>query len=121
MELSPQQLRMVRKAMRAYHSPTQYVGKEEQSTLGEVIVDNRQDTPAEEAVHHDDLSRMLHLLDEIDHRAAEIIKLRFGLDGSQPLTLKEIGQRIGLTRERVRQIEQETLGKLKDSLAENRA
>ena len=45
-------------------------------------------------------------------REAEILKLRFGLEDGQPLTLKEIGEKVGLTRERVRQIENEALQKL---------
>jgi RNA polymerase primary sigma factor len=44
------------------------------------------------------------------------LKLRYGLDGEEPMTLKEIGVRIGLTRERVRQIEHEALAKLKEAM-----
>ena len=51
-----------------------------------------------------------------DERAARILKLRYGLEGEDPLTLKEIGERIGLTRERVRQIESEALAKLGENL-----
>ena len=55
---------------------------------------------------------MLKRIDELDQRAGTIIKLRFGLTGSEPMTLKEIGVVLGLTRERVRQIESETLASL---------
>jgi RNA polymerase primary sigma factor len=51
----------------------------------------------------------MKLLGGIDERAAEILRLRFGLDGREPMTLKEIGEKVGLTRERVRQIERDTL------------
>jgi RNA polymerase primary sigma factor len=51
-------------------------------------------------------------LQELDDRAAKIIRLRFGLGGGEPMTLKEIGAELGLTRERVRQIESETLASL---------
>ena len=56
------------------------------------------------------------LLDTIDEREANILKLRYGLNGEDPLTLKEIGQRIGLTRERVRQLEHQSLRKLRDAM-----
>jgi RNA polymerase primary sigma factor len=49
---------------------------------------------------------------ELEPRAATIIKLRFGLEGGDPMTLKEIGGVLGITRERVRQIESETLASL---------
>ena len=49
-------------------------------------------------------------------RAAKILKLRYGLEGEDPMTLKEIGDRIGLTRERVRQIEHEALAGLRNTM-----
>ena len=61
---------------------------------------------------HDTLKHVLKRVDELDTRASTIIKLRFGLEGGEPMTLKEIGAVLGLTRERVRQIESETLSNL---------
>jgi RNA polymerase primary sigma factor len=73
--------------------------------------------PPDEAVRSlDDLRQLEELLDQIDERAAKILKLRYGLEGQDPMTLKEIGQQIGLTRERVRQIEHEALRKLRDAM-----
>lgn len=70
-------------------------------------------TPEEVVVDGDLLARLGELLQEIDPREAEILRLRYGLENDQdPLTLKEIGKIVGLTRERVRQIEQEALRKL---------
>jgi RNA polymerase primary sigma factor len=61
---------------------------------------------------HDTLRHVLKRIDHLDERAAKIIRLRFGLGGVEPMTLKEIGSVLGLTRERVRQIESETLANL---------
>ena len=56
------------------------------------------------------------LLEKMDQREATVLRMRFGVDDEQPRTLKEIGESLGLTRERVRQIETEALGKLRVSL-----
>ena len=56
------------------------------------------------------------MLDSLEDREAKIIRLRFGLDGDSPLTLEEVGQEIGLTRERVRQIQVEALRRLREIL-----
>jgi RNA polymerase primary sigma factor len=58
------------------------------------------------------------LLTDLDDREATILRLRYGLDENEPLTLKEIGAKIGLTRERIRQIEGEALQKLHKILSE---
>ena len=66
--------------------------------------------------NEDELATIKKLLDQIDEREAEILRLRFGLNRDEPMTLKDIGKCVGLTRERVRQIEKETLDKLNQIL-----
>lgn len=69
--------------------------------------------PDEETLNSDLVERLEELLEAMDEREATILRLRYGLDeGSEPMTLKEIGKVVGLTRERVRQIEQQALKKL---------
>ena len=88
-------------------------------TLGDVVADTHNPTPDEEVHGADEIRQLVHLLEKIDQRASKILKLRYGLEGEDPMTLKEIGKRIGLTRERVRQIEHEALERLRDSMMVN--
>lgn len=118
MEVTMKKLGIVKDALKAYSSPTQFVGGDanDEITLGDVIPDDNEPTAAERVFGNEDLTNLTRLLDRIDNRAATILKLRYGLTGEEPLTLKQIGQRIGLTRERVRQIEHDTLERLRSSL-----
>jgi len=120
MKMSPKKVKIIRKAVKAYHSPTQFGGGghngDSEMTINELVADTHNPGPAEFIRDKDELRQLGELLDQIDEREARILKLRYGLDGEDPMTLKEIGERIGLTRERVRQIEHEALGKLRDAM-----
>lgn len=79
----------------------------------DTVEDQRLPAPDEALIRTDLLQRMTGLLGEIEEREAQILRMRYGLgEYTNPMTLREIGARIGLTRERVRQIERETLGRL---------
>jgi len=89
------------------------VGEEQDSELGHFIEDDQSPDPLEEAAFQllqGDIDDMLECLTA---REARILRLRFGLDNGQPHTLKEVGRKFNLTRERIRQIEQEALFKLR--------
>ncbi len=64
----------------------------------------------------DILQHVQQLLNEIDPREATVLRMRFGLNDSEPHTLKEIGEALSLTRERVRQIETEALTRLHENI-----
>lgn len=118
MELPLKKIKIIKRAVKAMRSPTQApVGEDGQLVnFSELIADTRHDTP-DQCVQLDDEIRTVHrLLTAIDEREARVLRLRFGLDGQKPLTLKQIGAEIGLTRERVRQIEAEALRKLNGRL-----
>jgi len=90
------------------------VSLERLSANQDTVEDESARSPEELMLTEDLLARLVELLDVIDEREATILRLRYGLgeDGSEPMTLKEIGKVVGLTRERVRQIERDALRKL---------
>jgi RNA polymerase primary sigma factor len=116
MKLSPKKLKIIRKAVKAYSSPTQSGSEDGELTINDLVADTHNPPPDVLVSGNDELVQLSKLLESIDDRAAKILKLRYGLDGEDPMTLKEIGVRIGLTRERVRQIEHEALAKLKEAM-----
>ena len=85
--------------------------------LNETLQDDHAALPEEALVSAEELSKAVRLLGEIEPREAEILTLRFGIGENQTLTLKEIGEKLGLTRERVRQIQRSALAKLNELMS----
>lgn len=83
----------------------------------DVLEDKNSNTGAEEVIRLDELERLILVLDSLDERKATILRLRYGLNGDEPMTLKEISGRIQLSRERVRQIEKEALERLRNMMS----
>jgi RNA polymerase primary sigma factor len=88
------------------------IGEDEDSSLGDFVPDEAAESPFDTAslsLRREDVEFALSALPERERR---VIELRYGLDGSQPCTLEEVGRAFGVTRERIRQIENNTLKKL---------
>jgi RNA polymerase primary sigma factor len=88
----------------------------ENGEFEELIPDTNVVSPDEVAGQHESLQHLTGLLEMLDERESLILKMRFGLDGSAPKTLEEVSHHIGRTRERVRQIQNQALAKLKQTM-----
>jgi RNA polymerase primary sigma factor len=115
LKLPRKKLNIVKKALRI-HNGGNPSGQDQDHTLDDLLEDDRGKAPDQAMADHDELRQVLTLVDRLEPREASVLRLRFGLDGNEPQTLKEIGVRLGLTRERVRQIERHALAQLAECL-----
>jgi RNA polymerase primary sigma factor len=109
-------LEEVREILRVSQLPVSLekpVGDEDESELGDFVADEEVAQPFEEASEHLQREGVRRALDALPERERQVIELRYGLSGLEPLTLEEVGRTFGVTRERIRQIETNTLKKLR--------
>lgn len=95
------------------------VGEDGDTSFGELVSDENQTTPLENLQEKSTNENIRSVLGLLEEREAEIIQLRFGLDGDRPLTLEEVGEKFEVTRERVRQIQTIAIHKMRRLLTEN--
>ena len=92
------------------------VGEDGDSTLSDFIPDNETEDPLKKAEISDMHDQLEYVMDQLfDERTKTILKLRFGWDGRDPMTLEQVAHRVGVTRERIRQIQDKALRKMKKS------
>jgi RNA polymerase primary sigma factor len=109
---TPREVRDVLRISQLPISLEKPIGEDDDSSLGDFVEDHTAESPFESAtviMQREDVWRALSALPE---RERQVIELRYGLTGRQPLTLEEVGRAFGVTRERIRQIENNTLKKL---------
>ena len=114
--LPKRKLPIIKKAIQIYNSTPQTDQSDSGWSLGELVMDERSRSPADEMLENDTMEQVRGLMKDLDERDYTVLKMRFGLEDTEPRTLKEIGELLGLTRERVRQIETEALKRLGDGL-----
>ncbi|MCH8968436.1 MAG: sigma-70 family RNA polymerase sigma factor [Planctomycetes bacterium] len=119
MSIPERKVRIIKRAVKAFSSPTQSGDAETGLPLSEVLADTRTAKPSDAVFTNSENKMLQRLLDQIDPREAEILRLRYGLQEGEPMTLKDIGKKVGLTRERVRQIEHEALRRLNQLVGPN--
>ncbi|MCU0332522.1 MAG: RNA polymerase sigma factor RpoD/SigA [Ignavibacteriaceae bacterium] len=95
-------------------------GDENKSTLMDVLHNDEQPMPDTELMHDSLKNEVADILSTLDEREAEVIRLSFGIGSNQKATLEEIGERFNLTRERIRQIKENALRKLRSSKRSNK-
>ncbi len=122
LRLSKKKVGIVSKAIRANNLTPHPEGHEDGGFLiDDVLTDDRSKAPDDLLIEADDLERTLRRIELLDDREATVVRMRFGLDPYGPMTLREVGENLGLTRERVRQLESQALAKLTVALTSERA
>lgn len=112
LNLSYENINAIAMAIRTSSMTTQSLNNEESRSLSEILQDANAKKPDDVVLNDQEVLKISELLEVIDERNARILKMRFGIGQPKQMTLKEISQKIGLTRERVRQIQNEALKEL---------
>jgi RNA polymerase primary sigma factor len=112
LSLPPKKLKVVQKALRIHGANA----AGDDGGAGPLASLTKGEAPDEQASAQEETRQVLALLDTMDRREAAVLRLRFGLGGEAPKTLQEVGDRLGLTRERVRQIELAALRNLREQI-----
>jgi RNA polymerase primary sigma factor len=120
LRLSKKKVGIVAKAITVNNLTHRPEGPEEDGgfVIDDVLTDERIRPPDDVLGEADDLERIFARIGQLDVREASVIRMRFGLEPYSPMTLREIGENLGLTRERVRQLETLALAKLVDTLVD---
>ena len=113
LKMSVQDVREILRVAQMPVSLDKPVGDEDESQLGDFVADETVEEPFETAIENLQRQDVQRALDALPARERQVIELRYGLRGHEPLTLEEVGRAFGVTRERIRQIETSTLRKLK--------
>ncbi len=118
LDLQPDEVEQIRRTAQAPVSLEKPVGDEEESEFGHFITDESAQLPDEAAEVSLRRETLVRILETLSHRERRVLELRYGLNGEHPRTLDEVGRTFNVTRERIRQIENQSLKKLR-ALAES--
>jgi RNA polymerase primary sigma factor len=112
-ELSPDEVEQIRRSSQAPVSLEKPVGDDEESEFGHFLTDESEPLPDEAAEVELRKATLLRVLGTLSLRERRVLELRYGLNGEHPCTLDEVGRAFNVTRERIRQIENQSLKKLR--------
>lgn len=114
-------LALLQQAARKTQSLDAPIGADGSASLGETIGDESAVDPSEALTHKNKLSDLQDLMTLLNTRETAIIRSRFGLNGKKPMTLEEIGRDFGVTRERIRQLQNMALEKMRKAMSRKEA
>jgi RNA polymerase primary sigma factor len=120
LELGPKHRRQIRRALRTAQTSTQSKSLDDSEDLADLLADPTLASPEDTLFQEHEIEQLKQLLSCIEERQARILRMRYGFDGAPPLTLRAIGEQLGITRERVRQIQNEALDSLYRALLPGR-
>ncbi len=121
LDVNPEEVELITTAAYQPHSLETPIGSEEDSVLGDILEDETSPSPEEttaQSLLEEDLAKTIE--ETLPLREARILRLRFGLDDGKVHSLSDVGRKLGVTRERVRQIEAQALRKLRDPRVRSR-
>jgi len=113
LELPEGNISAIKRALDTTNSLSQPIPIECNAGSSDLVRDEGSLPPDQIILENNQIEKLRELIDDLGDREAQILQLRYGLAGEEPMTLKEIGAAVGLTRERVRQIENDTISRLK--------
>lgn len=120
MDISVREIRELKEYLSDTVSLDAPIGEDKEDSFGSFVEDSSNGNPADNYEKEDMSKILLKVLDTLPEREAGILKMRFGIGYSSPLTLEEVGKRYSLTRERVRQIESSALKKMRNPIRANK-
>ena len=118
LDLDPRRIRQYRQASKAPVSLDAPIGDDASERVSEIVADPNAAAPFDRLVQETDTQLVREVLGTLDQRENKILTLRFGLEDGQERTLEEVGARLGVTRERIRQIQEQALKKLREKMEE---
>jgi RNA polymerase primary sigma factor len=118
LQISPRRVELYRQASRSPVSLDAPIGDDDSTRISDVVADPNAAAPFDRVVQETDTELVREVLATLSGRESEILALRFGLEDGTPRTLEEVGEHFGLTRERIRQIQEQALRKLRSKMEE---
>jgi RNA polymerase primary sigma factor len=116
LELSPRRIRKYREASRAVICLDSPISQDNSTLLSEILADENAAAPFGDLVEENDHRLVHEILATLDARESTILAMRFGLDDGKAKTLEQVAEKFGITRERIRQIQEQALEKMREGI-----